>query len=92
MNDSNVIGRRWPKGPEGARFTMFPGYMERFNRSLTKEAVAGYVAVAKDYGMSPSELALAFVRSRRGTSVHSLTHTTFLCKPPAFKNVSCFFS
>lgn len=51
-------------GPKGARFTMFPGYMERFNRSLTKEAVAGYVAVAKDYGMSPSELALAFVRSR----------------------------
>ena len=53
-----------PNGPKGARFTMFPGYMERFNRSLTKEAVAGYVAVAKDYGMSPTELALAFVRSR----------------------------
>jgi aryl-alcohol dehydrogenase-like predicted oxidoreductase len=29
-------------------------------------AVAGYVAVARDYGMSPSELALAFVRSRWG--------------------------
>jgi aryl-alcohol dehydrogenase-like predicted oxidoreductase len=27
------------EGPKGARFTMFPGYMERFNRSLTKEAV-----------------------------------------------------
>jgi len=52
------------EGPKGARFTMFPGYMERFNRSLTKEAVSAYVAVARDYGMSPSALALAFVRSR----------------------------
>ena len=71
------------KGPEGARFSMFPGYMERFNRSLTKEAVAGYVAVAKDYGMSPSELALAFVRSRRAPPfIHSPhLHVPFSRRP-----------
>jgi aryl-alcohol dehydrogenase-like predicted oxidoreductase len=31
--------------PEGARFTLFPGYMDRFNKSLAKDAVAEYVAV-----------------------------------------------
>jgi aryl-alcohol dehydrogenase-like predicted oxidoreductase len=50
--------------PEGARFTMFPGYMERFNKSATREATAEYARVAGEYGLSPAALALAFVRSR----------------------------
>ena len=50
--------------PPNARFTMFAGYMERFNKSLAREAVAAYAAVAAKHGLSPAALALAFVRSR----------------------------
>lgn len=46
------------------RFNIFPGYMERFNKSLAKEAVAEYVKLAARHGLTPAQLALAFVRSR----------------------------
>jgi aryl-alcohol dehydrogenase-like predicted oxidoreductase len=50
--------------PVNARFTLFAGYMERFNKSMAREAVAAYADVAAKHGMSPATLALAFVRSR----------------------------
>lgn len=50
--------------PAGARFTLFPGYMERFNQSKAREAVEKYMEIAKKYDMSPTTLALAFCKSR----------------------------
>ncbi len=50
--------------PPNSRFTLFAGYMERFNRSLAREAVAAYAEVARKHGVSPAALALAFVGSR----------------------------
>jgi aryl-alcohol dehydrogenase-like predicted oxidoreductase len=50
--------------PAGSRFKLFEGYMARFNRSLSREAVQQYVDVAAKHGMTPTELALAFCRSR----------------------------
>lgn len=47
-----------------ARFNLFPGYMERFNKSLAREAVAEYAAIAQKYGITPTQLALAFCKSR----------------------------
>lgn len=41
-------------------------YMERYNKSLARRATSDYVAVAAKYGMSPSELAIAWCRSRWG--------------------------
>ncbi|GJX05239.1 NAD(P)-linked oxidoreductase superfamily protein [Tanacetum coccineum] len=46
------------------RFQLFPGYMERYNKSIAKEATAQYIDVAKKHGLSPVELALGFVRDR----------------------------
>ncbi|GJV91782.1 NAD(P)-linked oxidoreductase superfamily protein [Tanacetum coccineum] len=46
------------------RLQLFPGYMERYNKSVAKEATAQYVEVAKKHGLSPVELALGFVRDR----------------------------
>ncbi|CAB3779468.1 Protein tas [Paraburkholderia caffeinitolerans] len=49
--------------PEGARITLF----ERFQRYSKPQAVAAtsrYVALAKELGLSPAQLALAFVNSR----------------------------
>ncbi|KAM7462530.1 hypothetical protein LguiA_030651 [Lonicera macranthoides] len=46
------------------RFNLFPGYMERYNRSISKEATIKYVEAAKKHGLTPVQLALAFVRDR----------------------------
>ncbi|KAJ0803128.1 putative aldo-keto reductase, NADP-dependent oxidoreductase domain-containing protein [Helianthus annuus] len=46
------------------RLQLFPGYMERYNKSISKEATAQYIEMAKKHGLSPVELALGFVRDR----------------------------
>ena len=46
------------------RFNLFPGYMARYSESLVKSAVLEYSAIAAKYGMTPSELALAWCYSR----------------------------
>jgi len=50
--------------PEGARFSLFDGYMDRFNKSLAREAVKEYAQVAEKHGLTPTQLAIAFCRSR----------------------------
>ncbi|EPS67861.1 hypothetical protein M569_06914, partial [Genlisea aurea] len=46
------------------RLNLFPGYMERYNKSTAKEAAHRYCEVAKKHGLSPVELALGFARDR----------------------------
>lgn len=46
------------------RFNLFPGYMTRYNQSLSREATVKYLEVAKKHGLTLVELALAFVRDR----------------------------
>eukprot|EP00897_Mesotaenium_endlicherianum_P008321 jgi/Mesen1/7517/ME000039S06733 len=46
------------------RFNVFVGYMERFNKSYARDAVREYADVAKKHGMTPAQMALAFVRDR----------------------------
>ena len=41
-----------------------PGYMERYTKSLAKEAVSGYAGVAKKHGLTPAQLALAWCKGR----------------------------
>ena len=38
--------------------------MARYNKSLAKEAVGEYVKVAEKHGLTPTQLALAWVNSR----------------------------
>ena len=40
------------------------GYMERYTKSLAKQAVAEYAAVAKKHGLTPTELALAWCKGK----------------------------
>ena len=50
--------------PEGARLTLF----DRFTRYLNPaalEATAAYVALAREHGLDPAQMALAFVNQRR---------------------------
>ncbi|KAF5736747.1 aldo-keto reductase isoform X1 [Tripterygium wilfordii] len=47
------------------RFNMFPGYMDRYNKSIAREATEEYVKLAKKYGLTPVQLALGFTRDRQ---------------------------
>ncbi|KAG7672021.1 hypothetical protein Ndes2526B_g07022 [Nannochloris sp. 'desiccata'] len=49
---------------KNSRFTLFKGYMGRYTQSLARQAVDEYVAVAQKHGLTPTELALAFCKSR----------------------------
>ena len=52
------------KVPDGARFTLFPGFMDRYRNSLNSEAVDAYCKLAKEQGLSPTELALSWCYHR----------------------------
>lgn len=45
-----------------ARFNLFKGYMERYNKSLARDATEEYVKLAQKYGLTPTQLALAWCR------------------------------
>ena len=50
--------------PPGARFTLFPDFGDRYQRDLVTAAAAEYGRVAREAGLAPAALALAFVRTR----------------------------
>lgn len=60
----SLTGKYQNGGNTTSRFNLFPGYMERFNKSLARDAVTEYVSLAEKYGVTPSELALAWCDSR----------------------------
>ena len=50
--------------PSSARFTLFDGLGIRFRKPIVREAVAEFVALAKQRSLSPVQLALGYVKSR----------------------------
>ncbi|KAK7243081.1 hypothetical protein RIF29_37865 [Crotalaria pallida] len=46
------------------RLNLFPGYMERYNQSVAREATIQYLELAKKHGLTPVQLALGFARDR----------------------------
>jgi len=54
--------------PAGARFTLYERNNERYNPPHAQEAVKRYVQLAKDNGLEPVQLALAFAASRDFTA------------------------
>ena len=50
--------------PAGARLAKFPDFGERYQREYVAAAAGGYVRVAREAGLDPAAMALAFVRSR----------------------------
>jgi aryl-alcohol dehydrogenase (NADP+) len=47
-----------------SRFTLFQGYMKRYQQSIAREAVSEYVQIASNHGLTPTQLALAWCSSR----------------------------
>lgn len=52
------------KKPENTRLSLFQGFGQRYFKPNVNEAVAAYVSIARKYNLQPTQLALAFVRSR----------------------------
>lgn len=52
------------KKPENTRLSLFQGFGQRYLKPNVNEAVAAYVSIARKYNLQPTQLALAFVRSR----------------------------
>jgi aryl-alcohol dehydrogenase-like predicted oxidoreductase len=49
--------------PPGARLTLFPSY-ERYSGPAAVTATEAYVSLARDHGLDPAQMALAYVNSR----------------------------
>ncbi|AES60254.1 putative aldo/keto reductase, NADP-dependent oxidoreductase domain-containing protein [Medicago truncatula] len=52
------------KAAKSGRLNLFPGYMERYNQSISREATIKYIELAEKHGLTPVQLALGFVRDR----------------------------
>lgn len=50
--------------PPGARFTLWDRDIMRYNPPHAQEAIRRYVEIARDNGLDPAQMALAFVRTR----------------------------
>ncbi len=52
------------KKPEGTRYTNWPNYFARYSHENTVKATQKYADLAKEHGLSLTQMALAFVNSR----------------------------
>lgn len=50
--------------PENARFSLYPNYMKRFQSSLASEAITLYAEIAREAGLTLTQLSLAWCKSR----------------------------
>ena len=58
------------------RITLFPGFGQRYGKINVNEAVAAYARLAREKGLTPATLALAYVRSRWFTTSTIVGATT----------------
>lgn len=72
-----VLSGKYLKGkkPEGARITLFPHY-DRYSNDNAVKATELYAALANGNGLTPTQLALAFVNSRSFVSANIIGATS----------------
>ena len=61
--------------PDGARLTLFPEY-SRYSGPQARAATREYVRLARDHGLDPAQMALAFVTSRPFVTSNIIGATT----------------
>ncbi len=60
-----LLSGKYVKSPqERGRITLFPDFGQRYQKPNVAAAVAAYAQLAEQHGLSPAQMALAFVRSR----------------------------
>ena len=62
--------------PDGARLTLYPDFGNRYAKPGVEEAVREYVQLARDSGLDPAQMALAFCRQRFFTASTIIGATT----------------
>ena len=50
--------------PDGARLTLYGAQYKRYNNKIADECTRQYTAVAREYGIDPAQMALAFINLR----------------------------
>ncbi len=71
------LSGKYLDNPQAAgRISLFPAFGQRYAKTNVAEATRAYVNIARDAGLSPAQLALAFVRSRWFTRSVILGATT----------------
>ena len=60
----HLTGKYLQEIPTNSRVGLFPKFDERYQKTNMREAVKNYVEIAQKYNLSPTQMALAFVRSR----------------------------
>jgi len=61
--------------PPGARLTLYPHY-DRYSNPQAQSATREYVSLARDHGLDPAQMALAFVTSRPFVTSNIIGATT----------------
>ncbi|RAH36433.1 NADP(H)-dependent aldo-keto reductase [Halomonas sp. SL1] len=61
--------------PEGARLTLFERF-QRYNSPQAEEATRAYVEIARQHGLDPAQMALAYVNSRSFLTSNIIGATT----------------
>jgi aryl-alcohol dehydrogenase-like predicted oxidoreductase len=59
-----LTGKHRDGSPAESRIAQFEGFSRRYNKPNFAEAVQAYAEIAAEYGLSLTQMALAFVRSR----------------------------
>ena len=59
-----VLSGKYLQPAAKGRLTLYPGFGQRYAKTNVTEAATAYAALARNIGMTPTTLALAFVRSR----------------------------
>lgn len=62
--------------PEGSRLTLFGPAFQRYNKPLAVQEITKFVALAQEFGVDPSEMALAFVNDRPFVTSNIIGATT----------------
>ncbi len=71
-----VLSGKYLNGsPENARLTLFPHYT-RYDNPQVRKATGKYVALAERHGLSPTQMALAFVNTRPFVASNIIGATT----------------
>ncbi|RTR34974.1 NADP(H)-dependent aldo-keto reductase [Shewanella atlantica] len=67
------LDNQWP---EGARLTLFKRFARYTGSQMALEATKAYVELAREFNMSPAQMALAFVNSRKFVSSNIIGATS----------------
>ena len=60
-----LLSGKYLKNPAASgRMTLYPDFGQRYKKPNVTEAVAAYALLAEQHGMSPAQMALAYLRSR----------------------------